>query len=107
MDPFGLPIVEGSLLLGVIGVVLTIALGYFNQTSQVNWKEVGKTSIITFFVAVPLIATQLGALAANTPQWQELIIIFALLAQIAGIDFTVKKSAKIIAKSSVSKPQST
>ena len=105
MDPFGLPIVEGSLLLGVIGVVLTIALGYFNQTNKVDWKQVGKTGIITFFIAVPLIATQLGALAANTPQWQELIIIFALLAQIAGIDFTVKKSAKILAAKTTTSPK--
>lgn len=100
MDPFGLPIVQGALLLGMLGVGLTIALGYFNQTNKVDWKEVGKTSIITFFVAVPLIATQLGAMAEGTPQWQELIIIFALLAQISGIDFTIKKSAKLLAKKS-------
>ena len=100
MNPFGLPIVEGALLLGMLGVGLTIALGYFNQTNKVDWKEVGKTAIITFFLAVPLIATQLGALAEGTPQWQELIIIFALLAQISGIDFTIKKSAKLLAKKS-------
>ncbi len=97
MDPFGLPIVEGALMLGAIGVVLTIALGYFNQGDKINWKEVGKTVIITYMIAVPLIATQLGAFGENTPQWQELVIIFGLLTQIAGIDFAVKKGAKILA----------
>lgn len=100
MDVFGLPIVEGALLLGLIGVVLTIALGYFNQSNKVDWKKVGKTGIITFFIAVPLIATQLGAMAQGTEAWQELIIIFGLLAQIAGIDYTIKKSAKLLAKES-------
>jgi len=97
MDPLGLPIVEGALMLGAIGVVLTIALGYFNQKDKIDWKEIGKTTIITYLIAVPLIATQLGAFSENTPQWQELVIIFALLAQIAGIDFVIKKGAKILA----------
>lgn len=99
MDPFGLSIVPGALLLGVIGVALTIGLGYFNQKDKVDWKQVGKTTIITYMIAVPLIATELGAFAENTPEWQELVIMFGLLTQIAGIDFTVKKGAKILAGS--------
>ena len=99
MDILGLSVVQASLLLAVVGIALTNLLGYFNSEGRVNWKKVGATSIIAFIVTVPVIATQLGSLSVEG-DWQQLIVVFGIVATVSGIDLIAKKSANLITKSS-------
>ena len=98
MDILGLSVVQASLLFAVVGIALTNLLGYFNSDGQVDWKKVGATSIIAFVITVPIIATQLGALSIEG-DWQQLIVVFGIVATVSGIDLIAKKSANLITKS--------
>ena len=90
MDILGLSVVQASLLLAIVGIALTNLLGYFNSEGKVSWKKVGATSII---------ATQLGSLSVEG-DWQQLIVVFGIIATVSGIDLIAKKSANLITKSS-------
>lgn len=99
MDILGLSVVQASLLLAVLGIALTNLLGYFNSEGRINWKKIGASSIIAFIVTVPIIATQLGALEVQG-DWEQLVVVFGIIATVSGIDLIAKKSANLITKSS-------
>ena len=99
MDILGLSVVQASLVLAILGIALTNLLGYFTNEGKVNWRKVGATSIIAFIITVPIIATQLGALSVEG-EWQQLVVVFSIIATVSGIDLIAKKSANLITKSS-------
>ncbi|MEO2056998.1 MAG: hypothetical protein ABGW66_05900 [Flavobacteriaceae bacterium] len=98
MEILGLSVVQASLILAIIGIALTNLLGYFNSEGKINWRKVGASSIIAFIITVPIIATQLGALSVEG-DWQQLIVVFGIVATVSGIDLIAKKSANLITKS--------
>jgi uncharacterized membrane protein YfcA len=95
MEILGLSVVQASLLLAVVGIALTNLLGYFNSKGKIDWKKIGATSIIAFIITVPIIATQLGSLSIEG-DWQQLIIVFGIIATVSGVDLIAKKSANLI-----------
>lgn len=99
MDVLGLSVVQASLVLAILGIAITNLLGYFTNEGGFNWRKVGATSIIAFIITVPIIATQLGALSVEG-EWQQLIVVFSIIATVSGIDLIAKKSANLITKSS-------
>ena len=74
-------------------------MGYFTSEDRVNWRKVGATSIIAFIITVPVIANQLGSISVEG-DWQQLVVVFGLIATVSGIDLIAKKSANLITKSS-------
>lgn len=98
MEILGLSVVQASLILAIIGIALTNLLGYFNSEGKINWRKIGASSIIAFIITVPIIATQLGALSVEG-DWQQLIVVFGIVATVSGIDLIAKKSANLITKS--------
>tara|TARA_R110000737_G_scaffold347712_1_gene379879 strand:+ start:69 stop:371 length:303 start_codon:yes stop_codon:yes gene_type:complete len=99
MDILGLSVVQASLTLAIIGIAITNLLGYFTSEDRVNWRKVGATSIIAFIITVPVIANQLGSISVEG-DWQQLVVVFGLIATVSGIDLIAKKSANLITKSS-------
>lgn len=99
MEILGLTVVQASLFLAVLGIALTNLLGYFNSEDRINWKKIGATSVIAFIITVPIIANQLGALNI-TGDWEQLVVVFGIIATVSGIDFITKKGASLVMRSS-------
>jgi len=97
MDLLGLGVTGTAILLALAGAAYANALGKFTGTpgTKVNWKEVGKTFGIALIVGVPMVAAQLGGLK-GVDEAGQLTIIFGLVSEVAGIDFGIKRLAKII-----------
>lgn len=96
MDLLGLGITGTALLICFAGAAYANFLGRFTSNGKTtNWKEVGKTFAIALVAGVPLTAAQLTGLG-TVDEAAQLAILFGLINQVAGLDFGVKRLAKIV-----------
>jgi hypothetical protein len=97
MDLVGLGVTGTSVLICLGGAAYANILGKFTakEKQPVNWKEVGKTFAIATVLGIPIVATEVAGLKGVSEE-SQLAVIFALLNQVAGFDFGIKRLAKII-----------
>jgi len=108
MDILGLGVTGTTVIVCLLGAAYANFLGKFTAPAgtPVNWKEVTKTFAIALVAGVPLVAVQVSGLKGLSEELQ-LVAFFGLLNQVAGMDFGVKRLAKIIAAGKASKPPRT
>jgi len=99
MDLLGLGVAGTAILIALGGAAYANFLGKFTSGSgsKVDWKEVGKTFGIAIVVGIPMAATALEQMG-EVSEAAQLTIIFTMVNSIAGLDFGIKRLAKIIGK---------
>jgi len=97
MDLLGLGVTGTAVLIALAGAGYANLLGKFTAPdgTKVKWKEVGKTFAIAIVVGIPLVAAAVANME-NVSEEMQLVIFIGLINQIAGLDFGIKRLAKII-----------
>ena len=98
MQVFGLEPIIMAILITVAGVSLSVLLGWLKSTSAFNIKQVVASALIAFVVSIQLVITQLDVLPDEITSLVLGGILFALVAQVAGIDSLSKSAVKAALK---------
>jgi len=95
MQIFGLDPLIAAVLIAVIGVAYSIALGYVTGKGGFNGKKLATSILISIPGSLILVATGIRA-AETTDDLMTLILVIGWILQISGTDFTVKKIGSVI-----------
>jgi len=98
MEIFGLEPFVAAIAITAIGVSLSVLLGWLKGTGSFNIRQVVASGLIAFIVSIQLVIAELSVLPGDLEGLTLGSIIFALIAQIAGIDSLAKSAAKAVSK---------
>ena len=98
MEIFGLEPFVAALCITAVGVALSVLLGWLKGTQAFNVKQVVASALIAFIVSMQLVIAQLTLLPADLEGLALGSIIFALIAQVSGIDSLAKSAAQAVSK---------
>ncbi len=98
MEIFGLDPIVAAILLTAIGVSLSVLLGWLKGTEPIDIRQVVASGLIAFVVSIQLVIAELSVLPDDLAGLALGSIIFALMAQVAGIDSLAKSAAKAVSK---------
>lgn len=98
MDILGLSGTQTALLITVIGVAATNLVGWLKSENSFDPRKTASSVIIGLTVGLFTVATELNAIKSSLGELEQLIIVVALVGQIAGFDYFTKKGITAIKK---------
>lgn len=98
MQVFGLEPIVAAILITVIGVSLSVLLGWLKNDKAFNIRQAVASALIAFIVSIQLAIAELTVLPDDLPELAAGAIFFGLIAQVAGVDSLAKSGAKAVAK---------
>ena len=98
MEIFGLEPFVAAIAITAVGVAISVLLGWLKGTKAFNIKQVVASALIAFIVSMQLVIAQLTLLPADLEGLALGSIIFALIAQVSGIDSLTKSAAQAVSK---------
>lgn len=98
MQVFGLEPIVAAILITVIGISLSVLLGWLKNEKSFNIRQAVASALIAFIVSIQLAIAELTVLPGDLPELVLGGILFGLVAQVAGIDSLAKSAAKAVAK---------
>lgn len=98
MQVFGLEPIIMAILITIAGVTLSVLLGWLKGNASFNIKQVVASALIAFVVSMQLVIAQIDVLPDEITNLVLGGILFALVAQVAGIDSLAKSAAKAVFK---------
>ncbi len=98
MQIFGLEPIVAAILIAVIGVALSVLLGWLKSAKSFNVKQAVASALIAFIVSIQLVIAELTVLPDEIPELAIGAIFFGLIAQVAGIDSLAKSAAQAVSK---------
>ena len=93
MEPF-----VAAIGITAVGVALSVLLGWLKGTQAFNVKQVVASALIAFIVSIQLVIAELTVLPGDLDGLVIGSIIFALIAQVSGIDSLAKSAAQAVSK---------
>ena len=105
MQIFGLEPIVAAIIFTTIGVALSVVLGWLKGAEPFNVRQAVASAIIAFMVSIQLVIAELTVLPDDVPEIVIGGIIFALIAQVAGIDSLAKSAAQAVGKARKTKPK--
>jgi len=98
MQVFGLDPFVAAICITAVGVALSVLLGWLKGTRPFNVKQVVASALIAFVVSIQLVIAELTVLPDDLAGLALGSIIFALIAQVSGIDSLAKSAAQAVSK---------
>lgn len=98
MDILGLTGTQAALLITVLGVAATNLIGWLRSEDSFDLRKTASSIIIGLTIGLFTVATELNAIKSTLGELEQLIIVAALIGQIAGFDYFTKKGIKAIKK---------
>jgi len=98
MEIFGLEPFVIAIAITAVGVALSVLLGWLKGTEAFNVKQVVASALIAFVVSIQLVIAELTVLPGDLDGLVIGSIIFALIAQVSGIDSLTKSAAQAVSK---------
>lgn len=98
MDILGLEPVMAGILITAVGIALSVLLGWLKSTEVFNVRQTVASVIIGFVISAQVVITQLGLIPIEITSTELGVLLFALIAQVAGIDSLAKSAAKAVAR---------
>ena len=98
MEIFGLEPFVIAIAITAVGVALSVLLGWLKGTEAFNVKQVVASALIAFVVSIQLVIAELTVLPSDLDGLVLGSIIFALIAQVSGIDSLTKSAAQAVSK---------
>lgn len=87
-----------ALIIAVLGVTIHTVLGWLNRKDEsYNPRKATASAIIAFVLGVPTVAAEISLIDLSVAtEFVATIVVFGLIAQIAGIETLVKKGADVV-----------
>jgi len=86
-----------AVILTVIGLVLYNAIGWLKSPDKFNLRLAASSALIAFVLSVPVVITELSVIdLEGAGEAVAAIVVFGLIAQVAGIEKTVKNAKAVI-----------
>jgi len=98
MEIFGLEPFVIAIAITAVGVALSVLLGWLKGTEAFNVKQVVASALIAFVVSIQLVIAELTVLPSDLDGLVLGSIIFAMIAQVSGIDSLTKSAAQAVSK---------
>lgn len=98
MELFGLDPFVAAVVITIIGVSASVLLGWLKSDNPINPRQIVASAIIAFVVSFQIVAAEISLLPDGIEQLALGMIVFALIAQVSGIDSLAKSGAKAAAK---------
>ena len=98
MNLFGLEPYLGALLIAIIGIAAATVFGWLSkEKGSFNLRKVAASVVIGFPASIIFVSTELQVMTIpEDGGLTAIIIVAALIAQVAGFDFLVKTGVKAI-----------
>lgn len=98
MQLLGLEPIAAALMLTAGGVALSVLIGWLKSDDAIDPRQVVASGLIGFVVSIQLVIAQLEALPDDLSNLAAGAVVFALLAQVSGVDMLAKNAAKVVAR---------
>jgi len=98
MEIFGLEPFVIAIAITAVGVALSVLLGWLKGNEAFNVKQVVASALIAFVISIQLVIAELTVLPSDLDGLVLGSIIFALIAQVSGIDSLTKSAAQAVSK---------
>lgn len=98
MQVFGLDPFVAAIIITAVGVSTSVLLGWLKGTGPFNVRQVVASALIAFIVSIQLVIAELTVLPDDLAGLALGSIIFALIAQVSGIDSLAKSAAQAVSK---------
>jgi hypothetical protein len=98
MQVFGFDPFVAAILITAIGVALSVLFGWLKGSGAFNLRQAVASAMIAFIVSIQLVIAQLHVLPDDLTGLALGSIIFALIAQVSGIDSLAKSAAQAVSK---------
>ena len=103
MQVFGLDPFVAAIMITAVGVALSVLLGWLKGTGPFNVRQVVASALIAFVISIQLVIAELTVLPDDLAGLALGSIIFAMIAQVSGIDSLTKSAAQAVSKARKSK----
>lgn len=88
-----------ALAIAAIGVLAYTVLGWLKNDDSYSLRKASSSAIIAFILGAPLVAAEMSVINWGAVDgYLAIIVVFGLIAQIAGIERYVKNAADIVKK---------
>lgn len=98
MQVFGLEPIIVAILITIVGVSVSVLLGWLKGTDPINARQVVASALIAFIISIQLVIAELTVLPEEIDGLILGAILFGLIAQVGGIDSMAKSMAQAVAK---------
>ena len=98
MQVFGLEPIVAAILITIAGVSVSVLLGWLKGTDPINVRQVVASALIAFIISIQLVIAELTVLPDELDGLVLGALLFALIAQVSGIDSMAKSAAQAVNK---------
>jgi len=98
MQIFGLDPFVAAVGITILGVVISVGLGWLKGTKEFNVRQGAASAIIALFVSAPVVISTVGQISPEADSLAVGAIVFGLIASVAGIDSISKSAAQAVSK---------
>ena len=98
MELFGLTPFVAAIIITIAGVAGSVVLGWLKGNDPFNPRQVAASAIIAFVISIQIVSAQISAIPDGIAEHELGAIVFALIAQVSGIDSLAKSGAQAAMK---------
>ena len=98
MQVFGLEPLIAAIVITILGVTVSVTLGWLKGKGPINPRQIVASALIAFIVSIQLVIVEISFLPDDIPEIAIGAIVFGLIAQVGGIDSMAKSAAAAASK---------
>jgi len=98
MQVFGLEPILAAIFITIAGVSVSVLLGWLKGTDPINPRKIVGSALIAFIISIQLVIAELTVLPGEMDGLVLGGILFALIAQVGGIDSMAKSAMQAVNK---------